>query len=291
MAANIRTIWNGAISFGLVNIPVALYPATNEAKVDFEWLDKRTKDPVGYKRINKKTGQEIENEYIVKGISYEDDRYVILTDDEIKHALAQSTQTIEIESFVAAEEIPLMYIEKPYYLSPIARGDKAYTLLRETLLKTHRAGIARVVIHSKEHLAALVPEGSGLVLLLLRWASQIRPWSELNLPTQGTVSSGLTERELTMATQLVEAMSGPWEPEKFKDMFTTKVLALVEEKVRTGQTESIIQSEVEPASKSSADIIDIAELLRRSLSRKNASQAEKPAEKLDAARRPVRKRG
>jgi DNA end-binding protein Ku len=265
-----RTIWNGAISFGLVNIPVALYPATNETGMDFEWLDKRSMDPVGYKKINKKTGQEIEKENIVKGISYADDRYAILTDDEIKHALPQSTQTIEIESFVAAADIPLTYIEKPYYLAPIARGEKAYALLRDALVKTQRVGIARIVIHSKEHLAALVPEDSALVLLLLRWASQIRPWSELNLPKSGSVSTGLNERELTMAEQLIGAMSGPWEPDKFKDMFTTKVMALVEEKVKKGQTESVTPVEIEPASKATAEVIDIAELLRRSLSRKIA---------------------
>jgi DNA end-binding protein Ku len=275
MTSNTRIIWNGAISFGLVNIPVALHPATSESGLDFDWLDKRTMDPVGYKRINKKTGQEIEKENIIKGISYEEDRYVVLTDDEIKHALAKSTQIIEIESFVSASEIPLMYFERPYYLAPTGRGDKAYALLRETLLKTQRVGIARVVIHTKQHLAALVPAGPALVLMLLRWTSQIRPWGELNLPPEGSVFAGLTERELSMATQLVDTMSAPWEPDKFKDLFTAEVMALVEEKVKAGKTESVIHSEVEPASTPTAEIIDFTELLRRSLHRENASRTEK----------------
>jgi DNA end-binding protein Ku len=275
MTSNTRIIWNGAISFGMVNIPVALHPATSDSGLDFDWLDKRTMDPVGYKRINKKTGQEIEKENIIKGISYEEDRYVVLTDDEIKHFLAKSTQTIEIESFVSAAEIPLVYFERPYYLAPIGSGDKAYTLLRETLLKTQRVGIARIVIHTKQHLAALVPVGPALVLMLLRWASQIRPWGELNLPPEGSVSAGLTERELSMATQLVESMSAFWEPDKFKDLFTAEVMALVEEKVKAGKTESVIYSEVEPAGTPTADIIDFTELLRRSLHRENTSRTER----------------
>lgn len=273
MNSNTRAVWNGAISFGLVNIPVALHPATSDGGLDFDWLDKRTMDPVGYKRVNKKTGQEVENENIVKGISYQEGQYVVLTDDEIKRALPQSTQTIEIESFVSAAEIPLVYCDRPYYLAPVGRGVKAYALLREALLKTQRVGIARVVIHTKQHLAALVPNGPALVLMLLRWASQIRPCSELNLPPEGSVSSGLAERELSMAVQLVDTMSAPWEPDKFQDGFTAKVMALVEEKVRAGQ----IQSEVEPVSSTTADIIDITELLRRSLRRGHASHSAEPS--------------
>ncbi|MHC1762286.1 MAG: Ku protein [Negativicutes bacterium] len=278
-----RTIWNGAISFGLVNIPVALYPATKEVGLDFEWLDKRTMDPVGYKRINKKTGLEIEKEDIVKGLSYEDGRYVILTDDEIRRALAKSTQTIEIESFVNAAEIPLVYFERPYYLVPLGRGDKAYALLRETLLKTKRVGIARIVIHSKEHLAALVPSGTLLVLILLRWASQMRSGSVLNMPAEGSQPETLTERELSMAVQLVDAMSEPWEPDKFSDQFTAKVMATVQEKVKTGKIEERAQPEPEPSSGATANIIDITDLLRRSLQRRNAEHAKKTPAKAKAA--------
>ena len=283
MTATTRTIWKGAISFGLVNIPVALHPATTESGLDFDWLDKRTMDPVGYKRINKKTGQEIEPENIVKGISYEEGRYVVLKDDEIRNALAKSTQTIEIESFVTAAEIPLTYFERPYYLAPVGRGDKTYALLRETLVKTQRVGIARVVIHTNQHLAALLPDGPVVLLVLLRWASEIRPATELNLSQEEIASEGLNERELAMATQLVEAMAAPWEPEKFSDSFTSKVMALVGEKVKAGNIENVVQSELEPAGPVMADIIDITELLRRSLQRKNASPAKKPTEKAKTA--------
>jgi len=281
MSLNMRAIWNGAISFGLVNIPVALYSATSESGLDFEWLDKRTRDPVGYKRINKRTGQEIGNENIVKGISYNGEQYVVLTDDEIRNALARNTQTIEIESFVSVTEIPLIYFERPYYLAPVSRGEKSYALLRETLLKTQRVGIARVVIHTKQHLAVLIPYGSMLVLILLRWAAQIRSWNELKLPPEGMVSAGLTERELSMAMQLVDSMSEPWEPEKFKDSFAAKVMELVEKKVKAGQTGMIVQSEDEIKISTTADIIDLTELLQRSLRRGTEKRTKKISAKND----------
>lgn len=263
MSAITRVIWNGAISFGLVNIPVALHPATNESGPDFDWLDKRTMDPVGYKRINKNTGQEIEAGNIVKGYAYEQGRYVVLSDDEIKGALAKSTQTIEIESFVAAGDIPLVYFERPYYLVPLARSEKAYALLREAMRQTGRAGIARVVIHTKQHLAALVPSGPALMLILLRWASEIRPAGGLNLPAEGL--EGLAERDLAMAAQLVGTMAASWEPDRFQDEFTAKIMALVEEKVREGRIESVVEPVAEQPAK--AELIDITELLRRSLDR------------------------
>jgi len=142
-----RVLWKGAISFGLVHIPVALYSATTSQAIDFDWLDKRTMDPVGYKRINKKTGKEIARENIVKGIEYEDGEYVVLSDKEIADAYPKTTQTIEIESFVPANAIPFVYLERPYYVAPINRGAKVYALLRETLQRTGRIGMARVRLY------------------------------------------------------------------------------------------------------------------------------------------------
>ena len=260
-----RVIWKGAISFGLVHIPVALHSATSESGPDFDWLDKRTMDPIGYKRINKKTGKEVEKENIVKGVAYEEGHYVVLTEDEIKAALPKSAQTIEIESFVSAAEIPLVFVERPYYLAPIGKGDKVYALLREALVKSQRVGIARVVIQTKQHLAALMPAGPALVLLLLRWAGEIRSIGELNLPSSGTKSAKLTPRELSMATQLIKDMSAPWKPEKFKDEFAEEVKALMKKKVKAGKTESVSQPEAEPGRTRTADIIDLTELLKRSL--------------------------
>ncbi len=175
-----RSIWKGAISFGLVHIPVALYPASKEDDIDFDWLDKRSMEPVGYKRINKVTGKEIDKDDIVRGVEVGDGRYVVLGDDEIKAAYPRSTQTIDIEAFVAASEIPFVQLERPYYLEPSGRGaDKVYALLREALLERQRVGIARIVMSRKQHLAALIPSGRGLLLNTLRWAAEIRPWNEL----------------------------------------------------------------------------------------------------------------
>src|SRR4051812_19754797 len=157
MATASRALWKGAISFGLVHIPVSLHPATTESGVDFDWLDKRSMDPVGYKRVNKRTGKEIDKDNIVKGVEYDSGKYVVLSPEEIEAVYPKSTQSIEIEAFVSATEIPFVYLDRPYYLAPIGRGEKVYALLREALLKKQRIGLARVVIQTKEHLAALVP--------------------------------------------------------------------------------------------------------------------------------------
>src|SRR5664279_1451471 len=155
-----RPIWKGAITFGLVNVPIALYPASQEAGIDFDWLDKRSMDPVGYKRINKRTGEEIQGDDIVKGIKQEGGAYVVLSDEQIKAAYPKSTQTIEIESFVKAAEIDFELLEKPYYLEPSGKGaDKVFALLRESMREAGVVGIARVVMHTTEHLAALIPSG------------------------------------------------------------------------------------------------------------------------------------
>ncbi len=262
-----RVLWKGAISFGLVHIPVGLYPASREDEIDFDWLDKRTMDPVGYKRINKRTGKEIDKEYIVKGVKYDDGQYVLLSDDEIKAAYPKTTQMIEIEAFVQAEEIPFVYLEKPYYLAPLGKGDKVYALLRETLVATGRIGIARVVIQTKEHLAALIPSGPALMLNTLRWATEIRPLDELKLPDEGKKGPALSEKELKMAAQLVEDMSGTWEPEQYGDNFRTAVMALVEQKVEAGEVSAVTPLEEAPSDTTASNVIDLSELLKRSLNR------------------------
>ena len=274
MATSSRALWKGAISFGLVHIPVSLHTATADHSVDFDWLDKRTFDPVGYKRINKKTGKDITKENIVKGVALEDGQYVVLSDAEIAAAYPQSTQSIDIEAFVSATEIPFVYLDRPYYLAPIGKGAKVYALLRETLLKTQRIGLARVVIQTRQHLAAVVPVGPALVLNLLRWGRDIRPWTDLALPAEGSQAAGLSERELAMAAQLVDDMSTTFDPEQFRDSFQDEVMALVHRKAEAGEAHSVVQPSDSDTPARTAEVIDLTELLKRSLKGKSPAKPD-----------------
>ncbi|NRF68208.1 Ku protein [Aquincola sp. S2] len=273
-----RAIWKGAISFGLVHVPVALYPASSESGIDFDWLDKRSLDPVGYKRINKRTGKEIEKDDIVRGVQVEGSGdYVLLSDDEIAAAYPKTMQTIAIERFVRADEVPFVHLEKPYYLEPSGRGaDKVYALLREAMLEEKVIGIARVVMHSKEHLAALIPTGPALMLNTLRWVEEIRPWDELSLPPEGRGAAKLKPAELEMAAKLVHDMTGRWKAEEFKDQFAAEIHALVKERQQAGKTHVIEAREEAP--ETSATVIDLAELLKRSLGERKAPARATKAE-------------
>lgn len=236
-----RASWKGAISFGLVHIPVALHPATSTSGVDFDWLDKRSMEPVGYQRINKKTGQQVMTDNIVKAVAYGEDRYVVVTEEEISAALPKATQTIDIDSFVPLADIPMAYLERPYYMVPIDKSAKAYALLRSTLQASGKAALAQLVIQNKQHLAVVLASGPGLVLILLRWTENLRSWEELEveLPPQDAKAAGLSERELAMARQLIEEMSGAWNPAGFVDTFKRDIMALVERKASQGQTHTL----------------------------------------------------
>ena len=264
MATGSRTLWKGAITFGLVHIPVGLHTASVEQGIDFDWLDKRSMDPVGYKRVNKKTGKEIDKDNIVKGFQYKDGHYVIISPEEIETAYPRTTQTIEIQMFVDASEVPFVYLERPYYVAPINKGHKVYTLLRETLVKTRKIGIAKVVIATKQHLAALVPSGPVLVLNLMRWGDEVKALEGLDLPPEGAKAPKIAPAEMKMAEQLVQDMTGKWKPEDFKDEFKHVVMKLVDKKVKAGKTETVIQPE-EEAPEHGAEIVDLTELLQRSL--------------------------
>jgi DNA end-binding protein Ku len=271
-----RSLWKGAITFGLVHIPVGLYSATEESDVDFDWLDKRTLDPVGYKRVNKRTGREIDKDNVVKGVQYEKGEYVVLAAEEIAQAYPRTTQTIEIESFVDVAEVPFVYLEKPYYTAPINKGEKVYALLREALKETGKAGLARVVIHSKQHLAVVLPCGPALVLNLLRWGGEIRSWDDLQLPPSG--KSNIKDAELKMAKHLIEDMSGHWSADDFRDNFRDAIMKLVKAKAKAGETATVEPLEAAPEHQG-ADVIDLTELLRRSLQGGGARKADAPAGK------------
>ncbi len=292
-----RVIWKGAVSFGLVHIPVALVPATTRKGVDFDWLDKRSMDPVGYKRINKTTGKDIEKENIVKGVELEKGNYVVISEEEIRAAHPKVTQTVDIVAFVDAEKIPFLFIDTPYYLTPDRRGEKVYALLREALVATGKVGLANVVLHTKQHLAVVMPLGEALVLNTLRWADEVRGIEALELKDEA-IKPDLAKRELDMATRLIEEMSEDWQPEQYKDTFQEQIMALVEQKAKEGKVEAVSEPDDEGGERRSADVIDLTELLKRSLGAKPA--ASKPAakaapkkaeksEKTEKAQRPARK--
>ncbi|TPG76281.1 MULTISPECIES: Ku protein [Pseudomonas] len=272
-----RAIWKGAISFGLVHIPVALVSATSSQGVDFDWLDSRSMEPVGYKRVNKVTGKEVTKEHIVKGVQYEKGRYVVLSEEEIKSAHPLSTQTIDIFSFVDSEQIPLQNIDTPYYLAPDKRGGKVYALLRETLSKTNKVALAHVVLHTRQHLAALMPLESAMVLVMLRWPAEVRSLDTLELGSEVTKPE-LAKGELDMAKRLVQDMSADWKPEDYRDSFEDKIMALVEKKANEGKIEDVETATGEEERKT-ADVIDLTELLKRSLGSKGAGKAKPAAQK------------
>ncbi|CAL94357.1 Ku protein [Azoarcus olearius] len=275
-----RVIWKGAVSFGLVHIPVSLVPATTRRGIDFDWLDSRTMDPVGYKRINKATGKEIASEHIVRGVQYQKHQYVVLDDDEIRAAYPEATQTVDIVAFVEAAQVSPLYLDTPYYLTPDRRGEKVYALLREALVATGRAGLAQVVLHTRQRLAMLMPLGPALVLNTLRWADEVRAVEEIGLKPEA-VAAKPAAREMEMARRLVEDMSEDWEPARYTDSFEARIMELVERKAAAGKLETV--GTVETAEETGgADVIDLAELLKRSLARRG--EPETPA-------RPARGRG
>ena len=270
-----RPLWKGAVSFGLVQVPVNLYSAVKTEDISFDMLDKRNFSPIGYKKVNKKTGKEVTKEDIVKGYEYEKGEYVVITDEDFKQANPKATQTVEILSFVKAESVEPFYFDTPYYLEPGKRGEKGYVLLRDILRDTNRVAVGHVVIRTKEHLAAIVPVGNMLVLNTLRWHSEIRSSEELDIPK----SAGVTDKERHMAKQLAEGMEQEWKPEKFKDTYRDDLMARIKERIKAGQTHTVPEGEEETvAAPRSAEVIDLAAMLKRSLEGKAQKSGEKEPE-------------
>ena len=271
-----RGLWKGAISFGLVNVPVELHSAKKRAaELDMTMLDKRDLAPVGYKRVNKSTGKEVAWGDVVKGYEYKDDKYVVLSDEDFRRANPEAAKTVDILAFVELAEIQPQYFDTPYYLKPEKRGEKAYALLRDTLEKAGKAGIASVVIRTKQYLAALVAQGELLVLNTLRYADELKDPAELEIP-----KAKVTAKELDMALRLVEDMADEWHPDKYKDTYKDDLLKRIKQKVKAGETEELTAPEKEPRKEKSADVIDLMSLLKKSVEHK-----PKPARRAARKRR------
>ncbi|RQT15698.1 Ku protein [Burkholderia contaminans] len=280
-----RMIWKGAISFGLVHVPVQLFPATRTVKPSFRLLDKRSMDPVGYRQVNKRTGKDVTREDIVRGYEYEKERYVVLTDDEIRAANPESTQTVDIVTFVDAGAVSFLYLDTPYYLVPDRKGEKVYALLRDALKDSGKIGIAHVVMRDRQHLGALIPVGPLLALDTLRWQEELRPLDELSVPADDAKRAGVSARELAMAKKLIDDMSGAWTPDEYHDTFRDDILELVERKVRAGRIEEIEDRPAQTA-RTATNVVDLTELLKRSLKGGGARAARADDDEEDRAPSP-----
>jgi len=240
-------------------------------------LDKRNLAPVGFKRVNKETGKEVPWSEVVKGYEYEDDKFVVLSEEDFRRANPDLAKTVDIQAFVDLADIAPQYFETPYYLVPAKRGEKAYGLLRDTLKKAGKAGIAMVMIRTKQYLAALVPQDEILVLNTLRFHDELKQAKDFDIP-----AIKVSAKELDMAMRLVDDMADEWKPAKYKDTLKEDLLKRIEEKVKAGETEEITEPAKEPKEKS-ADVIDLMSLLKKSVEQKKPKPAKRAARKRRAA--------
>jgi len=253
-----RAIWKGSISFGLVNIPIGLYPATRSERVAFRQLRAEDLSPIHYKRVAEADGQEVPWEKIVKGYEYEKGQFVVLKEDELEKVMPEATQSIDIVEFVDLSEIDPMFFDTPYYLEPQKGGKKAYALLRDTLKETGKVGIARVVLKTKQHLAAVKPKGDALVVELMHFPDELLEPEGLDIPHNEQVG----KKEMDMAKSLVETMAGKWHPQEFHDEFRERLEKLIEEKVKSGGKEvSGPKAKAKPAT----NVVDLVAVLQKSL--------------------------
>jgi len=267
-----RVLWKGAITFGLVLVPVELHTAARRQGLELDMLDKRSMQPIGYKRINKISGKEVPYEQIVKGYAVEKGQYVVLSDADFKAANPKATQSVEIFSFVDAGQIPPMYFDAPYYLVPQKSGIKVYALLMQAMQKAGCVALANVVIATKQHLAAVIPDGEKLMLNTLRYADEIRDTGNLNMPD--IKGASIKPAEMNMAAKLIDAMRGDWQPAEYRDTYHEDIMARIEAKEKAGQINEVTAAEKTRApAQRSAEVIDLMSLLQKSMPGKTRSRA------------------
>jgi DNA end-binding protein Ku len=261
-----RAIWKGTVSFGLVNVPIGLYPVERTGThLHFQLLDNRDKAHVRYMRVNEVTGEEVPWNEVVKAYEDENGQFIVLSEEDFEKAAPRTSHTIEIEDFVPAGSVNTLFFDKPYYIVPSKGAEKGYVLLREALRQTQTVGIARVTIRTREHLAALVPEGDALVLDLIRFPEELRNADEYGFPAQDLERYKVQPRELDMARRLVEAMISEWKPEQYHDRYRELLLKFVEEKQRRGEAAQPPAPEVAEEGVEAGAVIDMTEMLKRSV--------------------------
>jgi DNA end-binding protein Ku len=286
-----RPIWKGQISFGLVNVPVVLYSAEQRADLSFRLIDSRNAARIRYERVNEETGEEVPWDKIVKGYEFEDGNYVLLSENELQHASAEMTRTIEIEQFVELSQIDMRYFDRPYMLVPAKNGEKGYVLLREAVASSGRAGIASVVIRSRQYLAAVVADGNALLLELLRYPQELRDLSEFELPGHDLRKYKISNKELELAEKLIDGMTADWDPHAHHDEYRDVLMKLIEGKIKSGQTEAIEEFGDDGQAKEPPQTINFMDVLKRSVADrsrgrdKRASSRARPATRKRAAAR------
>jgi DNA end-binding protein Ku len=274
-----RALWKGAISFGLIYVPVELHTASRENTLPLHMLDSRDFAPIGYQRVNKKTGKEVDWSHIVKGYEYKKGDFVALTDADFKHANVKASETIQIDTFCDVSQISAMYYENPYYLAPARGGEKVYTLLLRTLESTDKVAVATFVMHQRQHLCAIAPEGASLMLLTLRFADEVLPEIEHKSLAK------ITSAELAMAKQLVQSMEGNFTASKFKDTYRAELKRRVQEKIRNKETHFLDVEEPASGQRPKAQVIDLMAALKASLKKSGRQDAPKAARKSSNARK------
>jgi len=272
-----RAIWKGAISFGLVNIPIALYPATRTEELKFRLLRAKDLSPVNYKRVAEADGKEVPWNEIVKGYEYEKGKFVVFKDDDFQRVDVEATQTVDIARFVKLNEVNPIFFHKPYYMEPLKGGDKAYVLLREALRASGRIAIAKLVIKTRQHLAAVKPQEKGLMLELMHFASELIDVDEFKMPT----SHAPGKKELQMAEALIDSMSDEWKPEEYVDEYREGLLKVIEEKVEHGG-----KAAPKAARKAKpTNVIDLVSVLQKSIEQSGGAKKKRKA----SAKKPHRK--
>ncbi|HEY7379371.1 MAG TPA: Ku protein [Steroidobacteraceae bacterium] len=259
-----RAIWKGAISFSLVHIPVSLHTAARHHDLDLDLLDKRDFSPVGYQRVSKKTGKTVEWRDIVKGYQYKKGDYVVLTDEDFRRANVEASRTIDIQLFVERSAIAPYYFDTPYYVTPEGQGEKVYTLLRNALAQSNKLAVASFVLRSREHLATLSPENGVLVLNTLRFEQEILPQPKIEGVPKATRRTG-NGKELQTALRLIEEMSAPWHPEKYRDTYRDDLMKRIRQKVKAGASKTLTMPEKGEEREERGKVVDLMALLQKSL--------------------------
>jgi DNA end-binding protein Ku len=265
-----RPIWKGHISFGLVNVPVILYSAESRANISFKLIDSRDSARIRYERINEDTGEEVPWNRIVKGYEYDDGNYVLLSEEELERASAELTRTVEIEQFVDVDDISPIYFERPYYLVPDKGGEKGYALLRTAMANAGKIGIALIVIRARQYLSAMMPVGDLLVLNLMRFHQEIRDIADFDIPASRFRDQHISKKEMELAGQLIEGMSGDWDAKKYQDEYRAALMEMIQRKIDAGEFEPLEVPEEEEEDEEPATI-NLMDVLRQSIETKGKS--------------------